>query len=282
VNKNTNVPAEGSYPPVYQARLSLSTATINRVASAIARYRQEVGSRWRKVANGRAALIVLAHLRHDQRLEDLAGGAGVSASTVSRWVEQVLVVLARQAERLGRALARHSAAGAQFVLLDGTLVRTRRRTGADNRRNYSGKHKAHGLHVLAITDGRGNLLWISAARPGRTHDNTAARRDRITARLRHAGLGAICDLGFTGLEDDPTDPVIITGRRATRYRRLTDAQKSANTLVSRERCFNEHGFADLKNWRILAKLRRNPAKATVLLRAECQTIKNRDHARRPA
>jgi hypothetical protein len=154
------------------------------------------------------------------------------------------------------------------VLLDGTLVRTRRRTGAENRRNYSGKHKAHGLLFLALTDERGNLLWISAARPGRSSEITAARRDRLCARLREAGLGALADLGFTGLDDQPSDvPVIITGMKAARTRKLTPAQKQANTLLSRERAPVEHGFADLKNWRILTKVRMNPRHATQLLRA---------------
>jgi hypothetical protein len=44
------------------------------------------------------------------------------------------------------------------VLLDGTLVRTRRRTGQANRKNYSWKHKAHGLLFLALTDAKGRLL----------------------------------------------------------------------------------------------------------------------------
>ncbi len=30
---------------------------------------------------------------------------------------------------------------------------------------------------------------------------------------------------------------------------------------------NEHGFADLKNWRVLTKLRLNAKHATILLRA---------------
>ncbi|MFR0359235.1 hypothetical protein [Streptomyces sediminimaris] len=30
------------------------------------------------------------------------------------------------------------------ILLDGLLIRTRRRTGAQNRKNYSGKRKHHG------------------------------------------------------------------------------------------------------------------------------------------
>ncbi len=59
-----------------------------------------------------------------------------------------------------------------MVLIDGTLIRTQRRTGEADRRNYSGKHRNHGLHFLALTDENGCLIWISAARPGRTHDNT--------------------------------------------------------------------------------------------------------------
>jgi hypothetical protein len=41
-----------------------------------------IGSRWRKLPPGRIAVIVLAHLRCDQRLADLAGGNAISASTV--------------------------------------------------------------------------------------------------------------------------------------------------------------------------------------------------------
>jgi hypothetical protein len=154
------------------------------------------------------------------------------------------------------------------VLLDGTLVRTRRRTGADNRKNYSGKHKVHGLLFLALTDEKGNLIWISSARPGRPSEITAARHDHITRHLREAGLGALADLGFVGLDDDPDDdPVIITGRKATRSHRLTDAEKEANRLVNCERAAVEHGFANLKTWRILTKVRMNVHHATTLLRA---------------
>jgi hypothetical protein len=94
-----------------------------------------------------------------------------------------------------------------------------------------------------------------------------ARHNKITAHLRNAGLGALTDLGFVGLDDDPDNPVIVTGRKATRGKPLTAAQKEANKLVNRERAANEHGFADLKNWRILTKVRMNPRHATTLLRA---------------
>jgi DDE superfamily endonuclease len=224
-------------------------------------------SRWRKADPGAQAIIVLAVLRHDQRLSDMAGGNDVSASTVRRWVQEVIELLAARSPRLDRALKKIARSGGVVVLLDGTLIRTRRRTGRDNRKNYSGKSKAHGLLFLALTDEKGNLIWISAARPGGSSEITASRHNKITRHLREAGLGALADLGFVGLDDKPDDPVIITGRKATRNHRLTATEKEANRLVSRERAANEHGFANLKTWQILTKLRMNARHATTLLRA---------------
>jgi hypothetical protein len=260
-------PAEGPDGLVYQCRLELSTATLDLVCGLIRGRLKKIGSRWRKLPPGKIALIVLAVLRHDQRLSDMAGGNGISASTVRRWLLEVIELLAARAPRLDRALKKIARKGGVVVLLDGTLVRTRRRTGDENRPNYSGKHKAHGLLFLALTDEKGNLVWISAAKPGRSSEITTARHNKITAHLRDAGLGALADLGFVGLDDDPDNPVIVTGRKATRGKPLTTAQKEANKLVSRERAANEHGFADLKNWRILTKVRMNAKHVTQLLRA---------------
>jgi hypothetical protein len=52
-------------------------------------------------------------------------------------------------------------------------------------------------------------LWISAAKPGRASELTAVRHDEIPAKLRAAGFGAIGDLGFTALDDDPDHPVTV-------------------------------------------------------------------------
>ncbi|MFJ9041224.1 transposase family protein [Streptomyces sp. NPDC102406] len=111
------------------------------------------------------------------------------------------------------------------------------------------------------------MIRISAARPGRTHDNTAARHDRILAHLRAAGLGALADLGFRGLDNDILDPVIVTGYTATRTHKLTPGQKGANRVLAVGRAPVEHGCAHLKNWRVITKLRTDPARATHLLRA---------------
>lgn len=186
-------------------------------------------------------MIVLAVLRHDQRLADMAGGNDVSASTVRRWRDELIGLLAAQAPRLDGALKKVVKRGGEVVLIDGTLIRTQRRTGRADRRNYSGKHRSHGLHFLALTDEKGRLIWISAARSGRTHDNAAARHDHIRAHLRAVGLGALADLGFRGLDNDILDPVIVTGYTASRTHKLTPGQKKeANRVLAVGRAPVEH------------------------------------------
>ncbi len=72
---------------------------------------------------------------------------------------------------------------------------------------------------------------------------------------------------FRGLDNDIRDPVIVTGYTASRTHKLTAGQKEANRVLAVGRAPVEHGFAHLKNWRILTKLRTDPAHATQLLRA---------------
>ncbi|MEU4985814.1 transposase family protein [Streptomyces sp. NPDC021969] len=254
-------------PLVYQCRLSLSTRTVNHLADLLRRHLKAIPSRWRILPPGKIAVIVLAVLRHDQRLADMAGGNNISESTVRRRRDEVIPLLAAQTPRLDRELKKIARQGGDVVLIDGTLVHTQRRNGTVNRKNYSAKHRHHGLHFLAPTDERGRLIWISAARPGRTHDNTAARHDHILAHLRAAGPGALADIGFRGLDNDVLAPVIATGFHASRTHKLTPGQKKANRVLAVGRAPVEHGFAHLKNRPILAKLPTEPAHATQLLRA---------------
>lgn len=267
MNKKTS-PAGDTVSSVYSVRLPLSSQTVNHVADLIRAHRKQIRSRWRKLDPGRIAVITLAHLRNDERLADLAGGNQVSASTVRRWVLEVIDLLAARAPRLDRALARVAKDSGCVVLLDGTLIRTRRRTGRANRKNYSGKHKVHGLLFLALTDAKGRLLWISSARRGACSEITAARYEKLCARLREFQLGAVADLGFVGLDDgDGEQPAVITGFKASGGKRLSSPKKVVNRLISSLRAPVEHGFASLKTFRILTKVRMHPRHATTLVRA---------------
>ena len=263
-----NAPTEG-VSLVYQCKLNVSAGTIEYLADLPRSHLRAIRSPFRSQPAGRIAVLVLAMLRHDQRLLDLAGGNGVPESTLRRWRDEMVGLLAARAPPLDRALKKIADRGGEVVLIDGTLIPTQRRTGKEDRRNYSGKHHTNGLHFLALTDERGRLVWMSAARLGRTHDVTAARRDKIVDHLKAAGLGALADLGFIGVDkpDDPDDLVIVTGYKATRWHKLTPGQKQANRVLAAGRAPVEHGFANLKAWRVLTKLRTDPGRATALLRA---------------
>ncbi|MGW2651597.1 hypothetical protein ACWC2T_43690 [Streptomyces sp. NPDC001393] len=82
------------------------------------------------------------------------------------------------APRIGGVLKKIARKGGVAVLIDGILVRTRRHPGSENRPNCAGKCKAHVLLFLALANERGNLLWISAARPGRSSEITTARHNK--------------------------------------------------------------------------------------------------------
>ncbi|MFB7733691.1 hypothetical protein ACFC08_04765 [Streptomyces sp. NPDC056112] len=58
----------------------------------------------------------------------------MSESTVRRWRDELITLRAAQAPRLDRALRKVVERGGEVVLIDGTLIRTRRRTGKADRR----------------------------------------------------------------------------------------------------------------------------------------------------
>ncbi|GAA1929039.1 hypothetical protein GCM10009753_73620 [Streptantibioticus ferralitis] len=124
--KENNGLAEGPDGLVYTARLPLSSATLNYIADLMRGRLKKIGSRWRALPAGKIARIVLTVLRCDQRPGDLADGNGVHRTTVSRWVREVVGLLATRAPRLDRALGKITRKGGGVVLLDGSLIRTRR------------------------------------------------------------------------------------------------------------------------------------------------------------
>ena len=109
--------------------------------------------------------------------------------------------------------------------------------------------------------------WISSARRGAASEIITARHDHLPDRLRAAGLGALADLGFTSLDPDPEDPGHHHRIQIHPDQQDDPAQRHANQALSAARAPVEHGFGDLKNWRILTRLRLSPANATTLLRA---------------
>ncbi|WP_336246795.1 hypothetical protein [Streptomyces cupreus] len=69
---------------VCQCRLLLSTHILHYLSDLLRRHLKAIRSRWRALSPGRIAVIVLAVLRHDQRLTDMADGNDISATRRDR------------------------------------------------------------------------------------------------------------------------------------------------------------------------------------------------------
>lgn len=243
---------------LYQAALPLSTATLNRVAELIRVRRKVIGARWRVLDPGRQALMTLVYLRKGETYADLAAGFGVSVATVYRRVNETIDLLAAQVLSLRQVLQAQKRGGAVFVIVDGTLIRCDR--VAADRPWYSGKHRSHGVNMQAVADRNGNLLWISPAMRGAIHDTAAARIWMMASYLKEAGLVALGDKGYVGLDED----VVLTPHKG---RNKAAGFKRYNQHHARLRAPGERAFAQLKKWRILRQLRCSPHRATNITRA---------------
>jgi hypothetical protein len=256
---------------VYPAAMSVSTRALRFVGDALRAQHRRTGTRWRRLSAGRQALMVLAHLREGETYRDLAAGFGVGTTTAYRYLREGLQVLAALAPTLDEAM--ETVAAKAYVILDGTLLRIDRvamASGGD-RAYYSGKHKAHGVNVQVIADPAGRLIWASPAVPGVRHDAGAAREHAIPEALAGVGVTAFADTAYHGL-----GPAIRSPHRRSRYdrgtgkfarRELSTGQKAVNRAHSALRAPGERANAELKNWRILRKIRSSPAHATQLVNA---------------
>ena len=253
----------------YPSSMQVSNRCLIMLSDALRQRRKSLRTRWRRLAPGRQALLVLAHLRKGETYRDLAEGFGIGTSTVYRYLREGLELLAAMAPTLDEAIA--VAQRKAFVILDGTLLRIDRvgMTGGRDRPYYSGKHKAHGVNVQVIADPAGRLVWVSPALPGSRHDIAAAREHGILDALDNAGIHTLADTGYQGA--GPNVAVPQRRRRLDpdtgRYRPLSAAQKEVNTAHARMRGPGERVNAQLKSWKILRKIRSSPTQATALVKA---------------
>jgi hypothetical protein len=97
----------------------------------------------------------------------------------------------------------------------------------------------------------------------------AAREHGIIDALNEAGVQTLADTAYQG--GGPAIRVPQRRRRLDpdtgRYRRLSADQKEVNTAHARRRGPGERANAEIKNWKILRKIRSSPSQGTTLVKA---------------
>src|SRR5690242_12805105 len=240
----------------YRAALPLSSRTLTYVAGIIRRHRAAIGSPWRKLNPGQQALLVLAYLRKGETFAEVAAGFGVGTSTAWRYVNETVALVAARAPKLRQAVREAQKAGYAYVILDGTLIPIDR--VAADRPFYSGKHKKHGMNLQVIASPGEDILWVSGALPGSVHDKKAEWIWRVLAELEAAGLVTLADKGYRG---STHAKIPYCGKNKP------ESQKAANRAHAKLRAPGERVNAQLKTWKILAKLRCCPWRAGQLAKA---------------
>lgn len=194
------------------------------------------------------------YLRHHDALARIAAAFGISVGTAHAYVTAVTVPLAEQAPGLLKTLRAHDP---DFVLLDGTLAECDR--VGDGRADYSSKHKRHGVNVQIVTDPVGEVLSLSPALPGRTHDLTAARTHKILRICTRQGVPVLTDMAYIGAGD-----WVTTAKRRPPGGELTLTERTQNRALSAAQAPVERGMTRLKSWQIFHRSRISPNRMSVI------------------
>ncbi len=122
----------------------------------------------------------------------------------------------------------------------------------------SPQHKKHGMNLQVIASPAGDILWVSGALPGSVHDKKAEWIWGVLHELEAAGLITLADKGYQGT---------TWAKIPYRGKNKPESQKEANRAHAKLRAPGERANAQLKNWRILRKLRCCPRRAGQLAKA---------------
>lgn len=138
-------------------------------------------------------------------------------------------------------------------IIDGTDRRVRRPQDKDQqKKNYSGKRKAHTKKNVLITSGR-RVVYLSQTQPGRCHDKKIA--EEIKGRHFPPGSTLLQDSGFLGFH--PQGAEVWMPQKKPKGKPLAPWWKKINRAISSVRVGVEHVISGIKRCHIVSSVFRN-------------------------
>ena len=220
------------------------------------------GGEGSKLPTGRAKLLFLLFYFKCYPIQDvLAFLFGLSQPQACGWIKRLTPLVNRA---LGRELllpARkpadleallESVPELRLLVMDGVERPVRRpKNKEDQKRDYSGKKKAHRQKNLVISSEK-RVGYLGATSAGSIHDKKLADESGLTYP---ADTLLLKDTGFQGYEPDGVET--LQPKKKPRGRQLHPLQKTINQVISRVRVTVEHAIAGVKRCRIVADIFRN-------------------------
>lgn len=229
--------------------LSQMQELVRRVSAALTTPWQRKTGRPKSCGLYEAVGIACMYLRHNCTQEFLGDLRGVSQSTVSRILADLVpVVKAVLAEFVPDPKDAIRVVKGKVCLVDGTI--TPCWSYAEHRELWSRKHGTTGFCVQLISLLDGTPVWISDPLSGSTHDKKAFDNTATTDIVKEA-LAGIGDKGYQGAD-------LYTPTKKPQWRKLNEGEKKANAALSALRAPVERVVAHFKNWRILHTDYRRP------------------------
>ena len=240
--------------------------------------RQRVQGAGRKHAIPFAArlLMVLMYLRWNLGYRALGGLFGVSKDAVLRSMDELLALLAARgitapdgvmvADRAGVQAQLAKLTDAQrAALVDGTFVPVGRPKAWDDQKPLYSSHRGrHTRNFTALTDDKGNLLWVGGGCVGSTHDLTALAGSPAAGALADSEVTVIADKAYRGVVARLGLARAFTPKPRRRKDRpaptdaVADAEQDYNREVNSQRVHVEHAIRRLKVRRVLHGYRLSP------------------------
>jgi len=223
-------------------------------------------------------LLTIVWLRHYPTQEVLGYLFGASDSTALRAIRRCLPLL----EQAGKDTMRMPDPGKggrkglpallrdtpELAVVIDTFEQRTQRPKRQQRAYYSGKKKAHTLKSQVAVDEDGHVVDVGESRPGRWADIKVLRRSGLLGKLARAGVGALGDLAYVGIEALHPKVRGAAPRRKPRGQDRPAEDRRYNRAFARRRIKVEHAIGRLPRYQALSQVDRHRRKMhTARLRA---------------